>query len=529
MEHDDNLEHGRQSFMQVGPYTLRPQQIDALERVRAAVRELLRAKKPAWVILQAVPGWGKTIASAAMIQSALSMGKKVVFLAHGRQLILQKSDVLSDCEIKHTVLMSQCEEFLNPQYAHSHRGNTLNYDVLVASKDTLEARKETLGNLDADLIISDEIHLNCSRAWLRIYSQCPRAVVIGLSATPAQGNGKALPRFQRVVVSQTYEELLAAEILVPCRVFAPYVVDSKAKKSSNGEYNSKELAADFNYDELVGDIVNSWFEFGERRPTFVYGTTVEHALALKHQFNSRGVSFECVEANTPSGERKDIYEAFANSEITGITNWGILRTGINVPKVSCIQLATKMGLNSFLQTVGRGFRTHGSKSDCKIIDHGGNVQAHGWPQWNREWNVDPDKNVSKEKNGSNETPSGEPACICCPRCAAMRERGPECLSCGYRHQKCGLKLRTKDGRLREMTEATARKIKKTTDNQKVWQKFLAISAHRNFPFKAAAKMFFNETGMYPDQAKVGPIVTGAKVNVKVGTLWPGFIRGRKKA
>src|SRR5690606_28468419 len=98
------------------------------------------------------------------------------------------------------------------------------------------------------------------KSWLKILNSHPTTTVIGLTATPAFGDGSGLGGFYRGMAhAATYKHLISIGALVGCRVFAPYSVDMTGVRGGpNGEYNQREAAERFDHGELIGDVVENW-------------------------------------------------------------------------------------------------------------------------------------------------------------------------------------------------------------------------------------------------------------------------------
>lgn len=507
--------------MQVGPYELFPHQERAISETRQAVAKLRAAGLPPRVLLVGPCGVGKTIMSSALMSLALEKENACAFLAHGRQLIFQKSAKLQDCGIQHSVLMD------GEEYYHSR--------CTVASKDTYWSRSfvdDRVPKLNVKMLIVDEAHQSIEGSWRTILEHNPETIIIGLTATPARGNGTGLGDFYKAMVTAaTYEELLAAKppFLVPPRIYAPYSVDMSGAKvgGPNHEYVQHEVDSRFNKPELVGDVIAHWIRLAENRPTAVFASSVKHSIALAAEFNRAGIAAKHMDADTDQAERLVAFQDLKEGRLRVITNYAIVRVGVDLPFISCLQLAVAMNsLNTYLQTCGRGFRTHPGKTECIIIDHGGNVHKHGWPTEDHEWSLDGKETVQvrDEKKEFKEKKPREP--ICCPKCGAMRESGPTCHNCGHKHARTGLKVRMVDGTLKEVQRKA--KPRPLTDHQKVYSQCLAVAANRNMTAAAAKAMFKNKTGAWPGD-ELFPKIAYSDNNTKVALLYPGFVRGRKAA
>ena len=219
------------------PPVLRPYQADAIERLRAEIRQGRRR-----LILQASTGAGKTVIAADIIRRTVEKGGRVLFLAHARELIKQCSDKLWDVGVPHGLLMAG-------------RGYQLSEPVQVASKDTLLSRAIRLGTLrlpEASLVVADECHRSLSRWWRYLLDQYPRAVILGLTATPARSDGRGLgDLYQAMVQAVPTSQLIQDGYLVSTKVYAPYRPNLKGIRVERGDYNREQLAARLNKKNLL--------------------------------------------------------------------------------------------------------------------------------------------------------------------------------------------------------------------------------------------------------------------------------------
>ena len=157
---------------------LRPYQHDAVTKVEDAWHRGRRAP-----LLAAPTGSGKTVIACELIRRAVDRGWRVLFLAPRRELIEQAVDKLEACGIDTNVVMA----------GDSRRSSFAR--VTVASIDTLHARRMPSGEyciLDPDLIVVDEAHLFVTPLRAGIIGHWPNAKIVGLTATPARKDGRAL-------------------------------------------------------------------------------------------------------------------------------------------------------------------------------------------------------------------------------------------------------------------------------------------------------------------------------------------------
>jgi DNA repair protein RadD len=119
-------------------------------------------------------------------------------------------------------------------------------------------------------------------------------------------------------------------------------------------------------DALVADVVDTWLQRAEGRPTFCFAVNRVHANHLQQKFLAAGVQAGYVDAYTDKDERREVARQFHAGEIKVVCNVGVLTTGIDWD-VRCIILArpTKSEM-LFVQMIGRGLRTADGKNDCLI-------------------------------------------------------------------------------------------------------------------------------------------------------------------
>lgn len=97
-----------------------------------------------------------------------------------------------------------------------------------------------------------------------------------------------------------------------------------------------------------------------------------------------------------------------------------------------------------------------------LQDHGGNIDRHGLPNEDRDWELG-DTNATmlkkrKQKISKKKGDDAEP--ICCPRCNAYRLSGEQCHACGFIHKRSVRMVRQLDGTL---TKKIGRTIKYKRD------------------------------------------------------------------
>jgi Type III restriction enzyme, res subunit len=271
--------------------TLRPYQVDAV----AGLEEVTAAHRRA--ILVAPTGSGKTVIASEVIKRAAEQYKRVLFLAHRREIILQTSAKLTAHGVRHGVIMAGVDP--RPMEA-----------VQVASIDTLlvrGVRSKAMELPPADLIVFDEAHRSRGRTREHLISLYPDATLLGMTATPCRGDGRGLGNmFDTMVETPQVRELIDQGCLVPSRVYAPVDPDLRGVRTEKGDYVINQLATRMNTDALVGDIVEQWLKHGEGRRTVAFAVDIAHSVHIAREFVNAGVRAEHLDGSTPIAEREAI-------------------------------------------------------------------------------------------------------------------------------------------------------------------------------------------------------------------------------
>ena len=415
---------------------LRDDQKNVIEKLRAALRHGHKR-----VIMQAPTGFGKTLVASALVDSALSKQKRIIFTIPVVDLIPQTLDMFGSFGI-HEVGVIQAQ----------HEMTNWNMPVQIASVATLQNRTIP----DADLVIMDEIH-----KWWGFYAKWmlnpawEKVPFIGLSATPwTKGLGAY---FQELIIATTTQELIDNGRLSPFRVFSPSHPDLHDVRIVAGDYHEGDLAEVMGRRVLVADIVQTWLSKAKGLPTLCFAVNRDHARSLQEQFEAAGVKTAYQDANTKMDERAAIKRGFHDGSIEVVVNIGTLTTGIDWD-VRCISLCrpTKSEM-LFVQIIGRGLRTAEGKSECLILDHSDNHLRLGFVTDIDANNVELDDGRPKPKKDAAEQQIKLPKE--CPSCGYLKPpRMAKCLNCGFIAEKHARDeaIEVKAGELRELKKANKR-------------------------------------------------------------------------
>lgn len=412
---------------------LRDYQQRALDDLRSVIRQGHKS-----VILVAPTGAGKTSIAAELIHLATARGRRIIFLAHRRELISQCSSRLDGLGVDHGII--QADHWRRRPHAAVH----------VASIQTLVNR--TLA-YQPDIVVVDECHRARASSYQHIFERYPAAVKIGLTATPVRSDGRGLGNlFAAMVQCPSVGELTAHGYLVPTRVFAPSNPDLAGVRKSGGDYNPGGLQRAMNRPTITGDIVAHWQRLGENRITVLFAAGIEHSLHLRDAFRDVGVAAEHLDGNTDNEERDRLLAALADGRIRVLCSVGVLTEGWDCPAVSCAILARPTASTGlYLQMAGRILRPSPGKSDALILDHAGCTLQHGFVDEDRDWSLDIDRPGGERVAINTSIP------VVCPECFMVYRIRPRACECGYVFSMSDRSMpRTVDGDLVEISAARNR-------------------------------------------------------------------------
>lgn len=386
------------------PTSLRPYQQAAIDDLRTHVLGGIKR-----VLLVIPTGGGKTLTASEIIRLALSLGNRVLFVVHLRELVDQTVRALERLGVDDIGVMRGDDGRVNPHAM-----------VQVASIQTLARRQKPA----AGVVILDEAHRSLADSYGRhVFEAYEESVIIGLTATPCRGDGRPLgERYEAMVVGATYSQLIADRFISEPRVIAPKVApDLSSVRRVAGDFDEREL--DRVMRGLVGEIIPTWQQYAEGRSTVVFASGIEHSKDIARRFQAIGVAAEHLDGTTPSDERNRIIEDLRSGRITVLSNCAVLTEGFDAPEVRCCVIARPtLSLVLHMQTAGRALRPGAVQP--LIIDHANNVERHGLPHEDREWSLDGPVVRPKAKN---------PFKTCKGCFAYIPMRATVCPYCGFEH------------------------------------------------------------------------------------------------
>jgi len=176
-------------------------------------------------------------------------------------------------------------------------------------------------------------------------------------------------RWDDLIVCTTTQELITDGTLSDFKVFAPAHPDLTGVQIQAGDYKVDQLGAAMDKKNLVADIVTTWMEKAEDRPTICFAVNRAHAKSIQLEFQEAGVACAYLDGFSDLDERAEVFRQFKAGEVKIISNVGVLTTGFD-SDVRCIILARPTRSEIlYTQMIGRGLRKAEGKDHCLILDH----------------------------------------------------------------------------------------------------------------------------------------------------------------
>lgn len=453
---------------------LRPRQVAAVEAVREAYR---RGKRR--VLLVSPTGTGKTEMYLSIVHSALARGNKVLVLASQEELIEQPGRKLEAAGQDFGVLQSD------------HWRLRPGLPLQLASVQTL-ARRGT--RPEAAVVICDEAHLFVADTFKKIVADYPKAVILGLTATPRRLDGRGLGElFEELVIATTIEKEIADGFLVPVRTIAPFVPDLSEIEVARGDFARGKAARFMEKSAIVGDVVKTWKERAQGRTTIGFACDVAHSLKMVAACREAGINAAHVDGSASRGERARLLAELASGQLDFLWNAQLLTLGIDIPRVSCIVMARPtLSETVYLQEGGRGLRPFPGKKDLLLLDHAGNCLRHGLIEWPREWSL-----TGKRVRQRDEQVPG--LRLPCTKCFAVSPAGAfACVGCGALFPKKPRIVLERPGELQEVTLSSRAARFDPEARARMLAKWIHDGRENGYAPGRAHVIFRNVFGVRPD-------------------------------
>lgn len=398
---------------------LRPYQAEAVQATYDYLRK--RDDNPCVVIPTA---GGKTPVMATICRDAVQRwGGRVMILAHVKELLEQAVDKLH--------VMAPDLWMQVGIYSAGLRKRDTEHAIIVAGIQSVFRRACDLGPFD--LILVDEAHMippDGDGMYQTFLSEAkvvnPHVRLVGLTATPYRmssgmicGQGNLL---NEICYEVGVKELIVQGYLSPLRSKAgKRKIDTSGLHVRAGEFIAGEVERLMDSDNLVNAACAEILELtADRQSVLIFAAGVKHALHVQEILAQKGHECGFVCGETLPFERADVLARFKDRKLKYLVNVNVLTTGFDATGIDCVVLLRPtLSPGLYYQMVGRGFRLHPGKTDCLVLDFGGNILRHG--------PVDDLRIKDKNPGSAGEAPAKE-----CPQCnAVVHAARATCPECGY--------------------------------------------------------------------------------------------------
>lgn len=277
--------------------------------------------------------------------------------------------------------------------------------VYVASLQTCARRLDALP--EASRVIVDECHGSEAPTVKAVLARYPGALMLGLTATPARGDGAPLAEFQRLVCGPSMRSLIDGGSLVEPVVFAP------------GSVLEQGVARD--PVEVIAE--------NPGRRFVVFAPNAAEAERIARDASAMGHATAAVLDGMDREERRSVRARIASGDLRSVVSVRALVKGFDATELDAVILTTTGSVTTYLQSVGRGLRAHPGKIECLVWDLRGAVHLHGLPDDDRAWSL-----AGAQGRSVTERPAGLRRCaechavfapaVKCPRCGSARVTDP---------------------------------------------------------------------------------------------------------
>lgn len=389
--------------------------------------------------------------------------KRVLIIAHRRELLNQISKALKAAGVRHSVL------------AAGYRGIPTT-PVVVASVFTLAKRLKHWP--EPALIVGDECHhFTPDSTWGQVVKHFPKAFLLGVTATPERLDGKGLGlMFDDMVLGPTVAELTAQGFLSPADVYAPSTPDLSGLHKRAGDFVTNELEGAMDKPSITGSAVSHYTKLAAGKRACVFCVSVKHAKDVAEEFRRAGYNAHHVDGSMDITERDKVIADFEKGVVQVLTSCDLISEGFDIPAIEvAILLRPTQSLALYLQQVGRAIRIHPDKTSTIILDHAGNTTRHGFIDEHREWELT-NGTTQRKKQGE-----AVPSARTCPECYAVHRPAPVCPKCGHVYQIQSRKIEQRDGDLVQVSRShEAQEAAREADLTRRFNVLMAVGRNRRY-------------------------------------------------
>lgn len=311
-------------------------------------------------------GCGKTIVFAKIAEKCVSLGERVLILAHRGELLSQAADKIMKVTGLGCAVEKAEESCLNSWYR-----------VVVGSVQSM-MREKRLSNFPHDYfdtIIIDEAHHAISDSYQNVLNHFYSAKVLGVTATPDRGDMKNLGQiFDTLAYEYTLPKAIKEGYLSPIKAQTiPLELDLRGVSTQAGDFKASDI--DTALDPYLVQIADEMKKYCANRKTVVFLPLVKTSQKFTEILNSKG--FKSAEVNGNSTDRAEILMDFENGKYNVLCNSMLLTEGWDCPSVDCVIVLRPTKVRGlYCQMIGRGTRLCENKSELLLLDFLWHTERH---------------------------------------------------------------------------------------------------------------------------------------------------------
>ena len=327
----------------------------------------MREKGKTIALVQGATGSGK---SAIGVLDAKQVGKRVLFLAHTKELVEQGAENFE--RLWPEVSVGRFYESLH---------DTTSF-VICGSIQSIIRNLDQFKPDDFDYLIIDECHHASAKSYTKILTYFRPKFTLGLTATPERADGADLLEvFQTVAHKLDIKDAVETGVLCPVRCIRVKTnIDMSDVRINGFKYNLLDLEQTIMIPDRNRLIVDTYMEYAQGKSTVIFCTSVNHAETIAKLLQERGIKAEAVSGGTNAAVRKKILKQYADKEIQVLCACDLLNEGWDSPITEVLFMARPtMSKVIYTQQLGRGMRTHEGKEFLMVFDFVDNANMFNCP------------------------------------------------------------------------------------------------------------------------------------------------------
>lgn len=267
------------------------------------------------------------------------------------------------------------------------------------SKDDLQFKLVNYLSRKCDLLIVDEAHMSTAPTYSTVIKHLcnEKTKLIGLTATPGRHHidgdtleTQKLAKFydeNKITIDTSITENINPVEYLQGRAILSKIDRARLESGVDIRLSSQSLTAISTFLEIPKEILSelgnntkrtsevaaATFDLAvsKRKQTIVFCPTKENSVEMAILLQSKGCKARAITSDTPFYERRKWIEEFKRGEVNVLTNFGVLTTGFDAPKIEAVVIARPTtSIVLYSQMVGRGLRGAyvGGTEYCTVVD-----------------------------------------------------------------------------------------------------------------------------------------------------------------